>query len=626
MVMTLQKDIYISIENLKSKIKNLKMWPLGEWLLVGAATPLLFFPGRWSIAGILLIALAWVVRKRAIAQWRLATPADPAIALMLFMAIVGVMVSVDRALSLNRATVLLLGWLLYESIVVTVAKVGLNKRLFVLFGLLGSLLGVMGLTMTDWAAGILVPIPGLYDHLPQLNLNLPGSGVPHSGGLFNPRTVAGGATLLWPINGMLAVSGTGLPRWQRLIHAFTALLLIGLIFLTQSPQGVLAFAAVLFVFIVLWAEKLAQRGLIAITLAIGLIVIWVLIAYPGSLLDFLAERAGFGLVARFELWVRAARMFATAPLTGIGLNNYSTMMDALYPGYALGPEAHAHNLFLQTLTDLGILGLFGLLLFLGVVISVTIAVIRAEQDKIIRSILIAIIATIAGWLTYCLLEVLSLGHKPGVFLWAILALPMAFAQRTNRLGASKRLWRFSAIFSIFTLIMIWQTGYLSLNMATITAQQALFDHESKETDIETARDWLERAEKQVGQQAHLSRLRALLYLKAEEPDAAAHAFRELAALELTKPLWWWAPAPAPSALRGLCLSNGSQQAARLASIYNNWYIRFPDRAEPVALLAYTYADGMLDSPCAIDFIERALQDGNVEPNVLQSILANLKRN
>ena len=254
-------------------VQPLEIWLLAEWLLLITATPLLLFPGRWSIIGILLLLLAWVTRKRVTGWWRVPTLADPAIALILFMTAVGVMVSVDSALSLNRAMVLLLGWLLYESTVVTVVQVGVNQRLFVLFCLLGFVLAALGLTMTDWAAGILIPIPGVYDYLPQINLNLPGSGVPHSGGLFNPRTVAGGAVLLWPINGVLAISGAGLPGWQRLFHALIALLLIGLIFLTQSPQGLLAFGASLLLLLFWFAGKWARRGLIGMGLTIGLIVI-----------------------------------------------------------------------------------------------------------------------------------------------------------------------------------------------------------------------------------------------------------------------------------------------------------------------------------------------------------------
>ena len=601
------------------------IWPLGEWLLVGVATPLLLFPGIWSFGGLFLIGIALFLRQRATGLWRLATPADPAIALILLTAFVGVMISVDRALTLNRATVLLLGWLLYESTVMSIVQVGLNKRLFILFAILGLQLAAMSLTMTDWAAGILVPIPSLYDHLPQINLKLPGSGVPYSGGLFNPRTVAGGAALLWPINGVLAISGAGLPGWQRLLHALAALLLIGVIFLSQSPQGVLAFGAALFVLIFWWSGKWTRRGLIGMVFVMVFIAIWGLVEHISTLLPFLAGRAGFGLVARFELWIRAVRMIRTAPLTGIGLNNYSSVMDALYPGYVLGPEAHAHNLYLQTLTDQGILGLFGLLLFIAVTLWSAIKIIQIQTDELIKVVLVAVIATVAGWLSYCLLEVLSLGHKPGILLWGLLALPIAFSRRKGIKRARKRLWLFSAIFTILTSIMIWQTGYLTVNIATITAQQTLFDNAFRQPAIASAHNWLDLAEERLASEAHLYRLRALLHTKNQEPEGAAHAFRELAALELTKPLWWWAPAPYLSGEWPYERANKSKDATGLALIYQNWYIRFPDRVEPVALLAYTYADGMGDKPRAISFIERALLDGRVNRNILESILADLNR-
>jgi hypothetical protein len=58
-------------------------------------------------------------------------------------------------------------------------------------------------------------------------------------------------------------------------------------------------------------------------------------------------------------------------------------------------------------------------------------------------------------------------------------------------------------------------------------------------------------------------------------------------------------------------------------IYGNWHIRFPARIEPIALLAYTYADGMGGHEQAISFLEENLTLNQVERSVLLAILADL---
>ena len=79
---------------------------LVEWLLIGVASPLLFLSAPWMICGIFLIITAWIVRRRAYGCWRLATLADPALALLLLTALIGLMVSVESSVSLYRAMIL----------------------------------------------------------------------------------------------------------------------------------------------------------------------------------------------------------------------------------------------------------------------------------------------------------------------------------------------------------------------------------------------------------------------------------------------------------------------------------------------------------------------------------------
>ena len=594
---------------------------LVEWLLIGVATPLLFLSTASMICGMFLIITAWIVRRRAYGCWRLGTLADPALALLLLTALIGLMVSVESSVSLYRAMILLLGWVLYESTVVTVAKVDLNRQIFMIAALAALLVAGLCLTITNLTAGILLPIPGLYENLPHVMIN------PHFAanyqGLLNPRTIAAIAVLLWPINAFLALSKVGLPRTQRFWHALAALILIGVILFTQSPQGIVALGAAIVVFFV-WHNKgeidvpsRSKMVKVLFILTVPILIALLLLPYlPKDMLaTFFSGRAGFSFVARFELWVRAWRMIETAPLTGIGLHNYSYVMDTLYPGYVLGPEAHAHQLYLQTVTDQGVLGLFGLLLLFGVSFWVTIKLIRVERDHFLKLLLVIVMATNVAWLVLGLSEV---QEKAGVLVWLFLALPMGLARRRGIIGDVKKWGYFSLSVVLLTLFIFWQNGYLLYNIATITAQQALSEQALFRPHHTIALQRLAQAEKRLGPRIHIYRLRALLQVKEADDQAAAHTFRELFALESSKPLWWWAPAPV---LTGE-LSKG-EEAPGLNSIYWHWYVRYPDRVEPVALLAYTYADGMDNKPLAIRFLEDALSKGKVDQSVLKAMIAHL---
>ncbi len=82
--------------------------------------------------------------------------------------------------------------------------------------------------------------------------------------------------------------------------------------------------------------------------------------------------ANFAVIERLAHWQAAYEMWADEPWLGQGVGNYA----AVYPAYYIPPwtEAlgHAHNLFLNTLAETGIIGLIAYLLFWGQAVWLTI--------------------------------------------------------------------------------------------------------------------------------------------------------------------------------------------------------------------------------------------------------------
>lgn len=77
----------------------------------------------------------------------------------------------------------------------------------------------------------------------------------------------------------------------------------------------------------------------------------------------LVTPANWSVVERMAVWQAAWSMYEERPLTGVGAGNFAR----LYPDYALrnwkDPQAHAHNFYLNLLSETGVAGLGGFLVF-----------------------------------------------------------------------------------------------------------------------------------------------------------------------------------------------------------------------------------------------------------------------
>jgi len=141
------------------------------------------------------------------------------------------------------------------------------------------------------------------------------------------------------------------------------------------------------------------------------------------MLDVTGTAAG-----RFEAWQRALYMIQDFPYTGIGLNMFPYVGDALYPYFLLGPNAkvpHAHNNFLQVAVDLGIPGLVAYLALLATFCFCTWRVYWGSQSRSTRLLTAGLFSGMLAHQVYGLTDAITLGAKPGFMLWIILGLMAA---------------------------------------------------------------------------------------------------------------------------------------------------------------------------------------------------------
>ena len=211
---------------------------------------------------------------------------------------------------------------------------------------------ILALLGTDWLSPRMMQLP-IYKAFPSLVRD------PSDSGLFNPRVMAMALSVLVPVPLSLALSGRSTGR--RLVSAAIALVMVVVLVLSQSVQALAGLVVALFA-LALWRSR---WFLLAIPGGLALAGAAVLAYGPRQLAVILLSAdhpLGIGVVLRLDIWSRAWALIRDMPYTGIGLDAFPFVQSSFYSGFIIGPEAHAHNLFMQAVLDMGVAGLFGLLL------------------------------------------------------------------------------------------------------------------------------------------------------------------------------------------------------------------------------------------------------------------------
>ena len=311
-------------------------------------------------------------------------------------------------------------------------------RLALGVALAGGAVAVLALFGTAWPAKIPL-LTGFIDTLPRLPWALPGA---EDG--FHPNEVAG--TLLWtvPLAWPLAfglwaegLRGPGRRRWGRLLGAFAftlaaAAVPLGAMLLTQSRGG--WFGLVAAGGVVLTGLAPRHYRIAAGLLLAAVLVVVVFLSLEGTVLEAAADLAPDALSTgtldfRLAVWSQALKGISDFPITGMGMNVFRQAIHVLYPTPLVDPSmnlGHAHNIFLQTALDLGLVGLVG---YVALWISALTMVWQcgrsagiASRSALLRLGTAGLAASLAGYGVYGMLDAVTLGARPGFLWWGLLGL------------------------------------------------------------------------------------------------------------------------------------------------------------------------------------------------------------
>lgn len=571
-----------------------------ELLWAGLIAPFLLFPGPlapWWFLALLFPRLIQFYHQRklfkpSVLNW--------SASLILIMAFVSYSVSVDQALSWARLWGITLQVVVFWSVANGIAsrqQLSQMHTVVLIVTLSVTLLGFFG---TDWDSVRLIAMPEVYDLIPQLVSGLPGSGLPGHGPFFSPREVGMTMAFLFPypfISIWLAPDA-----FRRWLAGTMAVVMLVLLILSQAITGLLGLFAGLVV--VGWVYR---RRLTMILMGSGVAILTGFLLLPGTIHTWVQAALnidhplGVALVLRLDMWSRALAMIRDMPLSGIGLNTFPIIQSHFYPGYLIGPEVHAHNLPLQIALDLGLPGLFAWSWLIVAFFLVSYRLIRSTTDTQIHMLLVANAAAVAAYLATGTLDIVTLGAKPTVAVWAFIGLTVAIGHLERSVPTSQSLRRASLLAAgsglglMLGLLLIFP-GILPRNLGSVMAHQALFQARMyrmmNEPQIAAAISSLEETLVADPKQAQVQGTLASLYAWSGRLEQVQQALVKRVELDGPDALNRYAPF-----IRWQGQIGGMKQqeeAPSIIKLYRQWNNRYPDRAEYYLLLAVAtdaYVDG-----------------------------------
>lgn len=246
--------------------------------------------------------------------------------------------------------------------------------------------------------------------------------------LFHFNSLAGYLNLVLPFS--LAWMVLAKDRWMRYLATLCHGLTGAALYFTGSRGGLIAYAGMLLV--ALWFLKPRRVALLRVLLATALSVAMVF--------SFQRESAGekrlqgvdeFTSASRFALWGAAGAMFVQHPILGAGYGNYRSLYGDYIPG-AAPDQLDAHNLYLQFLSETGVIGFAS---FFAVIIGFIRLAIRLARspDPFYRLVGIGTGGAIAATLIHGMVDYLfNVSPQFGALFWLVLALGLVAFERMRQ--------------------------------------------------------------------------------------------------------------------------------------------------------------------------------------------------
>lgn len=614
------------------KEETLPNGPIGlvsryELLIILAVAPLMLFPNRMSVLAVVVVVLVWLARRIAYGHFTRPSAMNLPAILLVVMAIIGYLVSVDRQLSEPKLWGIILQVVLFFSVLNGLHGRGDVRWLVAGIVALTAATAALSLIGTQWDVVRLFQLPEIYGRLPQLLGGVPDSGLSPGQEFFHPREVGATMGMLLPF--VTAVMLFGRPRWLRL--AAVATLILGGIVLLLS-QALMGWAGLMvgWVVIIIWWRRWLIAPLLLAGIALTVLLVVAATNWSTTLLA-LDNPIGLGVVLRLDMWSRSLAMIADMPYTGIGINTFPLIQTHFYIGYLLGPEPHAHNLLLQTAIDLGVTGLM-ISIWLAAAFYITAWQTASRlEDRRVTALAAGAVASVTSYVTGGTLDVMTLGAKPVAALFIFLGLIGALhwlsqgSSQPEKEGLTDNHPARAATWVVPALMLLIMVASIALrpanlfrNQALISAHKAIFAARQSgrlpEREATQALQWLPNAIRHDPDNPELYGAYGNLLAWRNEPEASLAALTQRMEIDGRNP---FAYAPFLAWQGDRTGQSPEGQWETLLRIYRQWHVRFPDRADNHVLMSLVLDQQLNDSKQAETIQQQALENGALPKSLLE---------
>lgn len=238
----------------------------------------------------------------------------------------------------------------------------------------------------------------------------------------NPNTLAQYMILLTSLSlgAAFAVKKVGL----QVFFAATAAVAIFCLVLTYSRGGWLSLAIALLVLALFKSKLLVQLLALA-----GILLYTVLPASITNRLSTITSLQDTSNLYRLDTWNSTIALIRDYWETGVGLGR--RVFARVYHNHMINSTVvpHSHNLYLQTISEFGILGLavfcwlFISILRIGIKLS-------AATNTVIKNLNAGIMAALAGFLAHSVVDYFLWYYKLGILLWLLIAILLVLEKIT----------------------------------------------------------------------------------------------------------------------------------------------------------------------------------------------------
>jgi len=240
----------------------------------------------------------------------------------------------------------------------------------------------------------------------------------------NPNILAEYLIMIIPISAALFWYSKKIHK--KAIFLITSLILTIALVLTLSRGGWVGFAFGIFIFIILIEKKL----LLAL-IPIALLGIYFL---PQSIINRILTIGNLGDSSnayRIRLWKITLEIIRDNWLVGVGFG-YIPFKTTFETYIRTMPAYHSHNTYLQTMGEMGILGLIVFVMFIFVLYKYAIKRLMKDEDRYIRTMAGGVLAGLSALLAHGAVESVLYLPKIIITFWTLVALILALMRISGK--------------------------------------------------------------------------------------------------------------------------------------------------------------------------------------------------